>query len=460
MVTHFKRALGPFDATMVVVGGIIGAGIFINPYIVAQRLPSSGWVLAAWAAGGAIALAGALAYAELGSLFPKAGGQYVYLRDAYHPLVGFLYGWALLLMIECGAIAAVAITFAEYALRLAGRDGASALPLAIAAIVAVSAINYLGVKPGSRVLNVFVVLKVAALAVLIGAGFLLAPAVADVSLEAQGSVSAEAASRPAGPIAVLFGAALIPILFSYGGWQNANYVAEEIAEPRRNLPRALLGGTLLVAAVYVLVNVVYLRALGLEGLAATRTPASDAAGRLLGPAGDRFVAAAIAISTFGFLDLAVLAPTRVYYAMAADGLFFRDVARLHPRFRTPSLAIVLQAGWAIALALTGTYAALVDTVVFADWIFFGLTVASVLVFRRRVPLASRPPGSFRAPLYPLLPILFAIVSAGVVASVVASNPVRSGVGAALLLAGVPGYLYWRRRAPTPAGEAKGRGERE
>ena len=176
---RFERALGPFDATMVVVGGIIGAGIFINPYIVAQRLPSEGWVLAAWAAGGAIALAGALAYAELGSLFPKAGGQYVYLRDAYHPLVGFLYGWALLLLIECGAIAAVAITFAEYALRLVGRENASALPLAIAAIVVVSAINYLGVKPGSRVLNVFVVLKVAALAVLIGAGFLIAPAVPD-----------------------------------------------------------------------------------------------------------------------------------------------------------------------------------------------------------------------------------------------------------------------------------------
>jgi APA family basic amino acid/polyamine antiporter len=460
MATHFKRALGPFDATMVVVGGIIGAGIFINPYIVAQRLPSSEWVLAAWAAGGVIALAGALAYAELGSLFPKAGGQYVYLRDAYHPLVGFLYGWALLLLIECGAIAAVAITFAEYALRLAGRDGASALPLAIAAIVAVSAINYVGVKPGSRVLNVFVVLKVAALAVLIGAGFLYAPTAADVAIGAQGSVSAETASRSSGPILLLFGAALIPILFSYGGWQNANYVAEEIAEPRTNLPRALLAGTLLVAAVYVLVNVVYLRALGLDGLAATRTPASDAAGRLLGPAGDRFVAAAIAVSTFGFLDLAVLAPTRVYYAMAADGLFFRGVARLHPRFRTPSLAIVLQAAWATALALTGTYAALVDTVVFADWIFFGLTVASVLVFRRRVPLASRPAGSFRAPLYPLLPILFAIVSAGVVASVVASNPVRSAVGAALLLAGVPAYLYWRSRAPTPAGEAKGRGDRE
>ena len=464
MATHFKRVLGPFDATMVVVGGIIGAGIFINPYIVAQRMPSSGWVLAAWAAGGAIALAGALAYAELGSLFPKAGGQYVYLRDAYHPLVGFLYGWALLLLIECGAIAAVAITFAEYALRLVGRDEAPALPLAIAAIVAVSAINYVGVKPGSRVLNVFVVLKVAALAILIGAGFLLAPDAVEVAAGAArtGSVApgSEAAAGPSGPILLLFGAALVPILFSYGGWQNANYVAEEIADPRRNLPRSLLAGTLLVAAVYILVNVVYLRALGLEGLAATRTPASDAAGRLLGPAGDRFIAAAIAISTFGFLDLAVLAPTRVYYAMAADGLFFRGVARLHPRFRTPSLAIVLQAVWAIALAMTGTYAALVDTVVFADWIFFGLTVASVLIFRRRVPLASRPPGGFRAPLYPLLPILFAIVSVGVVASVVASNPVRSAVGAALLLAGVPAFLYWRSRAPTPAEEANGRGERE
>ena len=423
MTTDFKRALGPFDATMVVVGGIIGAGIFISPYIVAERLPSEGWVLGAWAAGGAIALVGALAYAELGSLFPRAGGQYVYLREAYHPLVGFLYGWALLLMIESGAIAAVAITFAEYALRLAGRPEVPALPLAIAAIVTVSVINYLGVRPGSRLLNVLVVLKVAALAVLIGAGFLMGGGEAASDAGAAGPAAA-AVTRPSGSIVVLFGAALVPILFAYGGWQNANYVAEEIENPRRNLPRSLLAGTLLVAAVYVLVNVVYIRALGLDGLAATRTPASDAAARFLGSGGDRFVAAAIAISTFGFLDLAVLAPTRVYYAMAADGLFFRGVARLHPRFRTPSLAIGLQTAWSIVLALTGTYAALVDTVVFADWIFFGLTVGSVLVFRRKVPLAAREPGGFRAPLVPLLPILFVLVSAGVVASVVGSNPVR------------------------------------
>jgi APA family basic amino acid/polyamine antiporter len=366
-----------------------------------------------------------------------------------------------MLLIECGAIAAVAITFAQYALRLAGRPDAGALPLAVAAIVVVSVINYFGVRPGSRVLNVLVVLKVAALAVLIGAGFLLAPAAPEGAATAGAAAgSGTRAAGGSGPLLVLFGAALIPILFSYGGWQNANYVAEEIADARRNLPRSLLAGTLLVVVVYVLVNVVYLRALGLEGLAATRTPASDAAARFLGPAGDRFVAAAIAISTFGFLDLAVLAPTRVYYAMAADGLFFRGVARLHPRFRTPSLAIGLQAAWSIALALTGTYAALVDTVVFADWIFFGLTVGSVLVFRRRIPLATREPGGFRAPFHPVLSILFVLVSAGVVASVVLSNPVRSAVGAALLLAGIPAFLYWRSRAPSAGDEAKGRGERE
>src|SRR5215203_4406155 len=294
---------------MVVIGGIIGSGIFINPYIVAQRLDSPGLVLGAWIAGGAIALAGAYSYAELGALFPKAGGQYVYLRDGYHPIAGFLYGWALLALIESGAIAAVAITFANYALRLAGRPEAAAIPLAIGAIVLLSIINYLGVKPGSRVLNVLVVLKVAALAVLIFAGA--------VSPAAPGwwSVSRDSSTAGLGT-AVSFGAALIPILFAYGGWQNANYIAEEIENPRRNLPLSLLAGTIAVVIIYVLVNTVYLRALGLEGLAATTTPASKAAEGLFGSLGDRFVTAAIAISTFGFLDLAILAPTRVYYAMA------------------------------------------------------------------------------------------------------------------------------------------------
>jgi APA family basic amino acid/polyamine antiporter len=433
----FKRALGPFDATMVVIGGIIGSGIFINPYIVAERLDSSVLVLAAWAAGGVVALAGAFAYAELGALFPKAGGQYVYLRDAYHPLAGFLYGWALLLLIETGAIAAVAITFATYALRLVGQPSTAAVPLAVLSIVFLSAINYFGVKPGSRVLNVFVVLKVAALAVLIAAGG-LAPAF-------EGWLSTSRPSPSDTSVIVAFGAALVPILFAYGGWQNANYIAEEIDNPRRNLPLSLLAGTTAVVAIYVLVNVVYLRALGLEGLSQTTTPASKAAAMMFGGLGDRFVTAAIAISTFGFLDLAILAPTRVYYAMAADRLFLPALARLHPTYRTPWVAIVVQSAWASVLAVTGRYEQLLNYVVFADWIFFGLTVASVMIFRRHVPLAERPPGAFRAPGYPVVQIAFTLVAAGVVLSVVRADPFSASVGAALLALGVPVFFVFRRR---------------
>ncbi len=435
----FRRALGPFDATMVVIGGIIGAGIFINPYIVAQRLDSGALVMAAWLAGGAIALAGAFAFAELGSLFPKAGGHYAYLRDAYHPFAGFLYGWALLLMIECGAIAAVAITFAQYALRFVGNEGAPAAPLAIAAIVVVAAINYLGVKPGSRTLNVFVILKTAALVLLIGAGLLMPVSEAP----AAASAVATGGSRI---LLIAFGAALIPIMFTYGGWQNVNYVAEEIKNPRRDIPIAAITGTAVVVVVYGLVNLVYLKTLGHQGLASTMTPAADTVNALLGSAGDKLIALTIAVSTFGFLDLTMLAPTRVYYAMAADGVFFNSVARLHPRFQTPSLAIILQTAWAILLLLTGTYAQLVDYVVFADWIFFGLAGASLFVFRRRYPLRERAEGTFATPGYPILPALFVGVAVWIVASVLWTNPVRSGVGVLILATGVPAFAYWQRRS--------------
>ena len=418
---------------MVVIGGIIGSGIFINPYIVAQRLDSTFLVLAAWIAGGVIALAGAFAYAELGSIYPRAGGQYVYLRDGYHPLAGFLYGWALLALIESGAIAAVAITFATYALRLVGRPDVAPVPLAVAAVILLSIINYLGVKPGSRVLNVLVVLKVAALAVLIGAG-IFAPGHAgwwSATRDVSGSSST----------LVAFGAALVPILFAYGGWQNANYVAEEIDNPQRNLPRALLIGTITVVVIYVAVNAVYIRALGLEGLAGTTTPASTAARIMFGRVGDTFVTAAIAISTFGFLDLGILAPTRVYYAMAKDNVFIPALGRLHPTYGTPWLAIAIQSTWTCVLALTGRYEQLLNYVVFADWIFFGLTVGTVIVFRRTFPLSERPAGAFRAPGYPIVPIAFMIVSAAVVLSVVLADPGSAARGALLLAAGVPVY-YW------------------
>lgn len=422
---------------MVVIGGIIGAGIFLTPGVVAQRLDTPWLVLAAWAAGGLIALAGAFSYAELGAVFPKAGGQYVYLRDGLHPLMGFMYGWALLLVIETGAIAAVAIIFASYALRIAGGPEAAKVPLAIAAIVVLSIINYLGVKPGSRVLNVLVVLKVTALVILVGAGFAAAGHPGWFS-DARGPAAGSSG-------VVAFGAALVPILFSYGGWQNANYLGEEIAEPKRNLPRALIAGTLAVVAIYVTVNIVYLRALGLDGLATSAAPAADAARRTFGASGDVFVSSAIAISTFGFLNLSILAPTRVYYAMSADRLFVPALARLHPRYATPSVAIVVQSAWSCILCLTGSFNALTNYVVFADWIFFGSTVLTVLRFRHLLPLPQRAADAYRAPGYPVVQILFVLVAAGVVASVVAAAPLEAAKGAGLLALGVPVYYWYAAR---------------
>ncbi len=433
-----RRELGTFDAAMVVVGGIIGAGIFINPAIVAQRLPTAGLVLAAWVAGGAIALAGALVFAELAAAMPQAGGQYAYLREAYHPIVGFLFGWASLLLIQGGGIAAVAITFAQYALRFVGKEGASPAPLAIAAVAVLAAVNVLGVKPGSRLLNALVGLKILALATLVVGGLALAP-------HTPGSTAA-----PILPAAGLlaFGGALVPILFSYGGWQSANLVAEETRDPRRTLPRALVAGTVLVILVYVAVNFVYLRALGREGLAATSTPAAEAVRRLFGSGADRFVAAAIAISTFGFLDLSFLAPTRISYAMARDGLFPSPIARLHPRFQTPAWAIALQAVWSCLLVALGNYGGLVDSVVFADWIFFGLAAASIFILRARDGV---PPGRFATPGYPVVPILFVAAAVLAVVSAIRSSPGRSAVGAGLLATGVPVYLFFTRprsrRAP-------------
>jgi APA family basic amino acid/polyamine antiporter len=434
----FKRALGLFDATMVVIGGIIGAGIFLSPGVVAQRLDTPFLVLAAWGAGGLIALAGAFSYAELGGIFPKAGGQYVYLRDGLHPLAGFMYGWALLLVIETGAIAAVAIIFASYALRIAGGPDGARVPLAIAAIVILSIINYLGVKPGSRVLNVLVVLKVAALAALVGAGFLAAGHPGWWS-------DARAAAAGAPSTLVAFGAALVPILFSYGGWQSANYVGEEIENPQRNLPRALILGTLAVVAIYVTVNVVYLRALGLQGLATSSAPAADAARIAFGRYGDVFVSSAIAVSTFGFLNLSILAPTRVYYAMAADRVFVPALSTLHPKYATPSVAIIVQSAWSCLLALSGSYDALTNYVVFADWIFFGLTVSTVLAFRRSLPLSARPSDAYRAPGYPVVQIVFVLIAAGVVASVVGAAPWEAAKGAGLIAIGIPVYYWYARR---------------
>ncbi len=432
-MTTYARRLGLFSGTMAVIGGIIGGGIFRTPAVVAERVGSPALILAAWGAGGVVALIGAFCFAELGQRRPRAGGGYAYLRETWGPLPAFLYGWALLLVIASGAIAAVAVTFADYTLALAGLPHLS-LPVAIGAILFLSAVNYVGVKPGAVVQNLFTVLKLAALAALIGAGLAL------------GLPASTTPTPPSAPSA--FGAALVPILFTYGGWQQTNFIAEEMIEPERNLPRALVLGVGAVIVVYLLANLAYLRTLGAAGLAASTAPAADLMGTALGPVGGTVIAAGIAASTFGFLNLVILVTPRVFQAMAADGVFFPQLARLHPVHRTPAAAIAVQAGWASVLTLSGSFGQLVDYVAFADWIFFGLTAAGLFVYRtrdRRLGV-STPPSAFRVPGYPWTPALFVAAAIFVVASSVVANPGNAVIGTGLLAMGVPVYWYWSQGA--------------
>ncbi len=457
-VTTYARRLGIFSATMAVMGGIIGSGVFLGPQIVAARVGSAGLTLVAWVVGGLIALAGALCFGELGARRPRAGGGYVYLREAFGPLPAFLYGWALLLVIATGATAAVAVTFASYTVALLGMPLQATLPLAIGAIALLCGVNYVGVKPAAVTQNVFTILKVVAVAVLIVAGLLLTPSTALHRLAPPSTASGGLATT----IAAL-GSALVPVLFAYGGWQQTNFIAEEIIEPERNLPRALLAGVAGVVVVYLLANLAYLRVLGVAGLAHSSAPAAGVMARVLGPPGQRLISAGISVSTFGFLNLVILVTPRVFQAMAADGVFLDRLARLHPIYRTPTGAIVFMGVWSIVLALSGTYAQLLDYVVFGDWIFFGLTVASLFIYRRR-DLTRVPPlhvverGSggeahvvergnrraFRVPGYPWTPALFVLAAAYVVVSSIVANPKNALIGTGLLALGVPVYRVARR----------------
>jgi APA family basic amino acid/polyamine antiporter len=470
----YDRRLGTFDATMVVVGAIIGAGIFLNPAIVAQRVGTSGLVLAAWGIGGAIAVLGALCFAELGARAPRAGGGYVYLRDAFGPLPAFLYGWTQLLVINTGGIAAVAITFASYTVDVAGLGEQLIKPLAVAAIVLLSGVNAAGVRFGAWVQNAFTLLKLAALALLVGAGVWLFThdVVHPVVPEGVGGT-------PQTSLVLAMGTALVAVLFAYGGWQHANNIAEEIKEPERRLPLALVVGVGIVVTVYVAANAAYLAALGPAGLAASAAPAADALRAAAGRWGGVAMALGVACSTFGILNVFIMAAPRIYQAMAADGIFFASVARLSPRTRTPVVGIWIQMVWAVLLALSGTYGQLLDWVVFGDWIFFGLIVATLFAYRARDARAkapATPPGGgvagtpaaapaspgvapatppapsavagsrpFLAPWYPVLPGLFVVAAAFVVYSSVVSNPRNAVYGTLLIGAGIPAFLGWRKR---------------
>src|SRR5436190_1933196 len=377
-VNHLARRLGLFDATMIVMGGIIGAGIFTNPYVVAQQVHTPVLILGAWAVGGLIALAGAFIYAELSSQVTESGGQYVYIREAMHPLVGFLYGWSLLFVIQTGGMAAVALIFANHLFELIGVHASefSAALLGCAALVLLTIINCIGVRAGSITQNIFMILKLAAIAVLVVLGLVLATPASNAT---ESAVHASTTWQAL----IAFGAALIPTQFAYGGWQTACFVAGEVREPRKNLPRGLLLGVLGVIVVYLSVNYVCVHVVGADALSQTKTPATEVMRLALGNKGARFIAAGIAISTVGFLSQSMLTAPRVYFAMAEDGLFFKQLASVN-RARVPAVAIVLQGGLAIVIALVASkYEQILNYVVSVDVIFFGLTAVCVFVFRKR-----------------------------------------------------------------------------
>ena len=436
---QLARRLGLFDTTMIVMGGIIGSGIFINPYVVARAVQSPFLILGAWAFGGLIALAGAFIYAELASQNSHSGGQYVYLRDAFHPALAFVYGWALLLVTQSGGMAAVAVTFAKYLCALGNVPASDKITglIAAVALAALVLVNCLGVRAGSTTQNVFMILKLVAIAALVVFGLTVA----------HGSEPSIARSTaPSAPSLwnslTAFGAALIPVQFAYGGWQTAPFVAGEVREPQKNLPRGILLGVIGVIAVYLSVNFVCVYALGPAGLAQTTTPASAVMQLALGETGAKIIAIGIAISTIGFLSQSMLTAPRVYFAMAEDGLFFSSLAKLN-RARVPAFAIALQGCAAIVITLSGAYEQILNYVISVDVIFFALTAASIFIFRQRRNLDTGP--RFRIPGHPFTTLFFIAACAAVAFSVIYKFPHNSVVGVGIMLSGVPVYLFWRSR---------------
>ncbi|HKU75319.1 MAG TPA: amino acid permease [Pyrinomonadaceae bacterium] len=428
---QLARRLGLFDATMIVMGGIIGSGIFMNPSVVALQVHTPFLILGAWVLGGLFALAAAFIWAELAALRPDVGGQYAYLREAFHPAVAFLYGWVLLLVVQTGGMAAVAVTFARYFVELTNLPIPSAY-LAAIVLALLTVINCLGVRAGSTVQSILMVLKILAIAMLVVCGFLFAGRSANPS---------ELLDRPVSPdLLTAFGAALVPVIFAYGGWQTATFVAGEIKEPRKNLPRGLILGVVGVVLLYLAANVVYISVLGTEGLAVSKAPASDVMRSALGDLGARIIAAGIAISTVGFLSQSMLTAPRVYFAMAKDGLFFERVGVVHRTTRAPIVAIGLQGLLAILIALLGTYERILNYVVSVDVIFFGLTACCIFVFRRREPA-----GATRVPGHPFTTILFIAVCWLVAINTIFHFPTNTLIGIAILIAGIPAYWFWQQR---------------
>lgn len=432
-MTRLAKELTLYGLIMVAIGSCIGSGIFVTPSQIAGLIPSPVLIILVWALGGLIALTGALTFGELGSLFPQAGGIYVFLREAYGGWLGFLYGWAYLIIITSGSIAVISLAFSYYLSSFIPMSQTGMILTSIIAIVILTTLNVFRAKFGEIFSIIFTGLKIAGILIIIMAGLLFG----DSNL----SFRPISFSQSSGAGLSAFGVALTGVLFSYGGWQHASFLAGETKNPARNVPIAMITGALVVTLIYLLVNTGYMLLLPLDTIVSSQKVAADAVSTIV-PSGGLLVAGIIAVSTVGTIGIYTLSAPRIYYAMAADGLFFKSIAWVHPKFRTPVYAIILQSVWAILLLLFwGTVENLITYTVSIEWIFFTLAAAGIFIFRKKLKNAERAYKTFG---YPVTPLIFIGINIWFVINIMINKPLHMGIGLLFLLIGVPVYLFFRK----------------
>lgn len=439
MSPELRRTLTLYGLTMIAVGSTVGSGIFRTPGQIALEVHLPEYVILLWVLGGIVALAGALTFAEMGSMFPGAGGLYVYLREAYGDMMGFLYGWFILFVSTSGAIAALSIVCSEHLLYLYGGEGAEKLvtPLAVGIIVFLTVVNLFGVKIGELIANIFTGAKLLGLALIVGAGWFFAnPQIQTVNMASDFSRSAPT------DLSSAFALAFIGVLWSYGGWQHASYMAGEAKNPQRTVPRAMVLGAVIVTIVYVLANMAYMRLLPIEQIAHSKTIAADAMSTVF-PAAGALMALLIAISTFGTTGIYCMTAPRMYYAMAKDGVFFPKLAEVHPKWRTPVWAILAQSTWALfLLGFWGTFEDLIEYVTFLDWIGLMFVGTTIFVFRKKRPDAER---SYRAFGYPVTPIVFIAICVWFVGFTVVGSWEKALAGLFVVVMGLLAYKFYFKK---------------
>lgn len=433
---ELKRGFSLLDTTMISVGSMIGSGIFLVPATIALYLHSPSWSIFSWIIGGVVSLFGALSIAELGAAYPQAGGLYVYLKEAYGPMWGFLYGWSAFAVIRTASISAVAVGFATYLGFFFPLTDLEIKIIAIASIALLTAVNSFGVKSGAVVQNSLTFIKIATLTIIALMGIFWG------SLNNLTHVSLSMGiSQIAGP----FGLALVAVLWSYDGWIQTTFVAGEIKEPQKNIPKALIISTVLVILIYVTVNLSYIGILSIDKVSKSTLVASDLFTQVVGPIGAALAALAVIISTLGCNNGLVLAPARIYYAMAKENLFFKTLSKVHPKYHTPMQSLLTQAVWASILVLTGTFNQLITYVIFASWIFYALAAAAVIILRIKNPGLSRP---YKTWGYPVTPIIFIVFSLYLVINTFIQDPRDSLIGFGIILLGLPAYWYWKNKQKT------------